>query len=64
MRPDPETLKFGLNDFDDPRLQTLWGMLKTPLAPNPDPPGESDVENDAEYEFQHSSDRARRTRSV
>ncbi len=39
MRPDPKTIELGLDDFDEARWQTVWGMLKTPLAPNPQPPG-------------------------
>lgn len=31
IRPDVRTIKFGLNDFDDPQWQTIRGMLLTPL---------------------------------
>ncbi|HUG91622.1 MAG TPA: sterol desaturase family protein [Planctomycetaceae bacterium] len=47
MRPDPRTLVFGLDEFDDGRWQTVWGMLKTPFtrtgagAPG-DPPNDSE----------------------
>jgi sterol desaturase/sphingolipid hydroxylase (fatty acid hydroxylase superfamily) len=55
MRPDPKTLEFGLDDFDDAQWQTLWGMLKTPLAPNPSPPGDPEVANEADREFEQIS---------
>jgi len=32
MRPDPKTLDFGLDDYDEPEWQTFWGMLKTPFV--------------------------------
>jgi sterol desaturase/sphingolipid hydroxylase (fatty acid hydroxylase superfamily) len=32
MRPDPKTLEFGLDDFDESEWQTFWGMLKTPFV--------------------------------
>jgi sterol desaturase/sphingolipid hydroxylase (fatty acid hydroxylase superfamily) len=36
MRPNPNTLDFGLDEFDQPRWQTFWGMLKTPfVSPQP-----------------------------
>jgi hypothetical protein len=31
MRADPKTIEFGLDEFDDPRWQSLMGMLKTPI---------------------------------
>ena len=32
MRSDPKTIEFGLDEFDEPRWQTLVGMLKTPFT--------------------------------
>lgn len=32
LREDVRTLKLGLSEFDAPRWQSFWGMLKTPLA--------------------------------
>jgi hypothetical protein len=32
MRPDPKTIEFGLDDFDETRWQTLLGMWKTPFT--------------------------------
>jgi sterol desaturase/sphingolipid hydroxylase (fatty acid hydroxylase superfamily) len=34
LRADPRTIRFGLNAFDQPELQTLAGLLKTPMNPN------------------------------
>jgi sterol desaturase/sphingolipid hydroxylase (fatty acid hydroxylase superfamily) len=31
-RSDPSTLNFGLNEFQDPTWQQLWGMAKTPFV--------------------------------
>ncbi|MGY8767741.1 MAG: sterol desaturase family protein [Pirellulales bacterium] len=30
LRDDPNTIEFGLDDYDEPKWQTVWGMLKTP----------------------------------
>ncbi|PHS02515.1 MAG: fatty acid hydroxylase [Blastopirellula sp.] len=30
LREDPKTIEFGLDDYDEPKWQTVWGMLKTP----------------------------------
>lgn len=32
LRDDPSTIELGLEGFDDPRTQTLLGLLKTPLG--------------------------------
>ena len=32
MRPDPKTLNYGLDEFDEPQWQTFWGMLMTPFV--------------------------------
>ncbi len=32
MRPDLHCLDYGLNEFDAPKWQTFWGMLKTPFV--------------------------------
>lgn len=32
MRADTKTIQFGLENVDDGRWQTLWGMLKTPFV--------------------------------
>lgn len=34
LRDDARTIRLGLMEFDEPRWQTLWGMAKTPAAPN------------------------------
>ena len=31
MRTDPRTLQYGLDDYDEPRWQTFWGMWTTPF---------------------------------
>jgi sterol desaturase/sphingolipid hydroxylase (fatty acid hydroxylase superfamily) len=33
LRADPKTLVYGLEEFAEPRWQTLWGMCKTPFKP-------------------------------
>jgi sterol desaturase/sphingolipid hydroxylase (fatty acid hydroxylase superfamily) len=33
QRPDPRTLRLGLREFDSPKWQAFWGLLRTPLAP-------------------------------
>jgi sterol desaturase/sphingolipid hydroxylase (fatty acid hydroxylase superfamily) len=35
LRPDPRTIDFGLDEFDEPRHETLPGLLRMPLA-NPE----------------------------
>lgn len=42
MRPDPGTVEFGLDDYDDSRWQTMWGMLKTPFT-SPRPPRQEET---------------------
>ena len=32
LRSELQTLKYGLPEFSEPRWQTIWGMLNTPLA--------------------------------
>lgn len=32
MRSEPQTLHFGLDEFDEPEWQSFWGMLKTPFV--------------------------------
>jgi hypothetical protein len=32
LRPDVRTLHYGLREFDGDRWQSLWGLLRTPLA--------------------------------
>jgi sterol desaturase/sphingolipid hydroxylase (fatty acid hydroxylase superfamily) len=32
MRSDPKRIVFGLKEFAEPTWQSLWGMLKTPIA--------------------------------
>lgn len=49
LSKDPHALRFGLDEFDRPADQTLWGMVATPVQPSfritrarrraPDPPG-------------------------
>jgi len=34
LRADPRTIQFGLDNFDQPKQQTLAGLLKTPMTPN------------------------------
>lgn len=38
MRSDLHNIEFGLDDFHDPAWQTVFGMMRTPLAPSPRPP--------------------------
>lgn len=33
MRRDLRGVRYGLQEFDEPRWQSFWGMLRTPLAP-------------------------------
>lgn len=37
LNTDPASLKFGLNDLDDPQFHSLPGMLRTPWAHTPTP---------------------------
>jgi sterol desaturase/sphingolipid hydroxylase (fatty acid hydroxylase superfamily) len=32
LRGDPHSIQFGLDEFDEPEQQTLWGLFKTPLS--------------------------------
>lgn len=34
LREDVRTLRYGLDEFRDPEWQSLWGMIRTPLAPS------------------------------
>jgi sterol desaturase/sphingolipid hydroxylase (fatty acid hydroxylase superfamily) len=43
MRQDVRELRFGVDELDEPRWQTLWGMLRTPLASRPKPSWRSAV---------------------
>ncbi|MBI1899572.1 MAG: sterol desaturase family protein [Planctomycetia bacterium] len=37
FRADSRTIQFGLDDYDEPRWQTFWGMLRTPLRSDREP---------------------------
>ena len=32
LRSDPHEIEFGLDEFDEPRFETLGGMMKMPLG--------------------------------
>jgi len=32
LRTDPATIRLGLEEFDEPYWQTVWGMLRTPFV--------------------------------
>lgn len=33
LRDDARTIRLGLTEFDEPKWQSLWGMIRTPVAP-------------------------------
>lgn len=54
MRPNLETLVFGLKDFTAPTWQGIWGMAKTPFV-SPTPPSSPATSDKAERVAQESA---------
>jgi sterol desaturase/sphingolipid hydroxylase (fatty acid hydroxylase superfamily) len=50
LRPDVRTLHYGLRDFDNDDWQTVWGLLRTPLA------ARSNMTRCSRAEREHASD--------
>ena len=49
MRANPKSIVFGLNEFEEPRWQTWWGMLKTPFVKKPAEPLLSETADDDQH---------------